>query len=200
MQTMIRAALCASALGLAVPAAAQVRYFEFTIDGFTDGATITGTFAGEDLNDDGALVSLNGSGEITQFSAHFSGNSIVGAMDFGMADMGPGSGLLYALGNPTFTGSGGPYGQEGFAAGTGGGRILGGGKAAGQGCDGIDTCFLVTTDGLGPNSDYSLSFGVVTEIAAPPSVPEPASWALMVGGFGLASSALRRQRTRIAFG
>ena len=42
---MIRAAVLASALGLAVPAAAQVRYFEFTIDGFTDGATITGTFA-----------------------------------------------------------------------------------------------------------------------------------------------------------
>lgn len=197
-QTMIRAALCTSAFCLAVPAAAQVRYFDFTIDGFTDGATITGTFAGEDLDNDGALVTIRGSGEITQFSAHFSGNSLVGAMDFGMADMGPGSGLLYAFGNPTFTGTGGSAGQEGFAAGFAGGRIIGGGRATGQSCDGVNACFLVTTDGLGPNSDYSSSLGVVTEVAAPPSVPEPASWALMASGFGVAGAAMRRRRIAFA--
>lgn len=34
-------------------------------------------------------------------------------------------------------------------------------------------------------------------VAAP--VPEPASWALMIAGFGLAGAALRRRRIRIAF-
>jgi opacity protein-like surface antigen len=31
-----------------------------------------------------------------------------------------------------------------------------------------------------------------------PGVPEPASWALMIGGFGLAGAALRRRRTAVA--
>ncbi|HYZ48384.1 MAG TPA: PEPxxWA-CTERM sorting domain-containing protein, partial [Sphingomonas sp.] len=33
---------------------------------------------------------------------------------------------------------------------------------------------------------------------APPLVPEPASWALMVGGFGLAGMALRRRSARLS--
>jgi|KBSMisStandDraft_5_1062788.scaffolds.fasta_scaffold223998_2 hypothetical protein len=33
-----------------------------------------------------------------------------------------------------------------------------------------------------------------------PSVPEPASWALMLVGFGLAGSALRRRKTIVGFG
>lgn len=32
------------------------------------------------------------------------------------------------------------------------------------------------------------------------SVPEPASWALMIAGFGLAGGALRRRMTKVAFG
>ncbi|HWI86755.1 MAG TPA: NF038122 family metalloprotease, partial [Sphingomonas sp.] len=31
-------------------------------------------------------------------------------------------------------------------------------------------------------------------------VPEPASWAMMLGGFGLVGGALRRRRTSVAFG
>lgn len=194
---MMRAALLASALGLAVPAAAQVRYFSFSVDGFTDGATLTGTFAGEDLNHDGALVDLNGPGEITQFSAHFSGNSIVGAMDFDLAELENG-GLLYAFGNPTLVGTGGPYSSEGIAAGIAGGAIMGGGQASGYACDGTSNCFFVTPDGFS-TADYSLSLGTVTEIAAPPSVPEPASWAMMLGGFGLVGAAMRRRKPRVRF-
>ena len=33
----------------------------------------------------------------------------------------------------------------------------------------------------------------------PPAVPEPASWALMIGGFALAGTALRRRAARIRF-
>ncbi len=33
----------------------------------------------------------------------------------------------------------------------------------------------------------------------PAAVPEPASWAMMVGGFGLIGSAMRRRRTRVCF-
>lgn len=31
------------------------------------------------------------------------------------------------------------------------------------------------------------------------AVPEPASWAMMVGGFGLAGAAMRRRKARVAF-
>jgi hypothetical protein len=34
---------------------------------------------------------------------------------------------------------------------------------------------------------------------APPSVPEPASWAMMVGGFGLLGAAIRRRRANAVF-
>jgi hypothetical protein len=41
----------------------------------------------------------------------------------------------------------------------------------------------------------------ITDLSAPPTggVPEPASWALMLGGFGLVGTAMRR-RTTVAFG
>jgi hypothetical protein len=38
----------------------------------------------------------------------------------------------------------------------------------------------------------------VTSIRPAGGVPEPAAWALMIGGFGLAGAALRRQRRLVA--
>ncbi|MEW5687848.1 MAG: PEPxxWA-CTERM sorting domain-containing protein [Pseudomonadota bacterium] len=42
---------------------------------------------------------------------------------------------------------------------------------------------------------FNLTF---TTLAAPGAVPEPASWALMIGGFGLAGAALRRRSAAAA--
>ena len=54
-----------------------------------------------------------------------------------------------------------------------------------------------------PNADqYSLVFsqGITNQAAVAPGVPEPASWALMLGGFGLVGGALRaRKRTGVRF-
>lgn len=51
------------------------------------------------------------------------------------------------------------------------------------------------------NQDYLTTFtafGTVT-LGASPAVPEPASWALMIGGFALAGVAMRRSTGRVAF-
>ncbi len=55
-----------------------------------------------------------------------------------------------------------------------------------------------TYSAIGPNAG-TLTVSEVSDQA--PAVPEPASWAMMIGGFGLIGAALRRNRTlRVAFG
>jgi PEP-CTERM motif len=47
--------------------------------------------------------------------------------------------------------------------------------------------------------DSGLAFNGVTIGGNPIGVPEPAAWAMLIGGFGLAGGALRSRRTRIAY-
>lgn len=54
--------------------------------------------------------------------------------------------------------------------------------------------FGITAD---PGVTYSSASGVFLDSTAPTgAVPEPATWAMMIGGFAMAGSALRRQRRR----
>ena len=59
--------------------------------------------------------------------------------------------------------------------------------------------FLAVADSLGSSTGNSGSLDVTYNETSPnptgPGVPEPASWALMIAGFGLAGAALRRRRT-----
>jgi hypothetical protein len=64
-----------------------------------------------------------------------------------------------------------------------------------------DNDFLPGT--AGPNQFYVFGFkdgdlpGLVRQNVA--AVPEPASWAMMIGGFGMIGAVMRRRRTRIRF-
>lgn len=57
---------------------------------------------------------------------------------------------------------------------------------------------LVRYDSIAGENDYATTYHLSVN-AAPPAVPEPQSWALTIGGLGLAGAMLRRpRRTRIA--
>ena len=54
---------------------------------------------------------------------------------------------------------------------------------------------------LNASAGGAFAFGGAILNAAPPAVPEPASWAMMVGGFGLIGGGLRqRRRASVGFG
>jgi hypothetical protein len=57
---------------------------------------------------------------------------------------------------------------------------------------------LVPQSYTSPSSQYSLPEGNVI-VASVAGVPEPAAWALMIGGFGLIGSASRRRKVSVAF-
>lgn len=72
--------LLALAAALAQPAQAET--FTFSQNGYADGATLTGSFSGTDLDGDGWLYGY----ELTAFELHWSGNRAVEAFSHGFDD------------------------------------------------------------------------------------------------------------------
>jgi len=80
--------------------AAAVQVYNFSQIGFDEGATISGSFTVNDLDNSGAVAvgTLFGDfTEITAFSLSFSGNSTVGAFNHTLADL---TALSYNLNSP----------------------------------------------------------------------------------------------------
>jgi len=61
--------------------------------------------------------------------------------------------------------------------------------------------YAVDFDLFGGTGSFGGMDGGLTEFSVESAggIPEPASWAMMIGGFGLAGAALRRRRVRVAF-
>jgi len=76
--------------------------YSFAQDGYSEGAKVTGTFSGIDLDGNGLLVHFPPAGgppiehlELTSFSMHFSGNSHSPAFDLSLGEL---YGFVYQLG------------------------------------------------------------------------------------------------------
>jgi len=132
--------------------------FDFSQSGFDEDALVTGQFVGDDLDGNGQLSSL--SGEVTDFSMSFSGNSLVSSFSLGFADL---FGIVYDL-------DGGPLGDgvtldvEGIVA-----------------SDGIYSYI----SGLGAEltEDFSATLSSELVIVTPTNVPVPAAVWLFLSGF-----------------
>ena len=119
--------LALSLLGLMGPAVgfsqSSTATYTFCQGGYSEGAVLSGTFTGGDVDTvDGQIVYFGGGGELTDFTATFSGNSLVGAVSFTFADL---LGFVY-------DDDGGPLGDgttgdvEGIAANNAGGDFIAG--------------------------------------------------------------------------
>jgi hypothetical protein len=100
----LTATLAVVALLHGTPALAvdQLHSFTFSQTGYSEGATVTGSFAGLDLDGNGILVHFPGQeaapinvNELNAFSMHFSGNSRAPAFDLGLNEL---FGFVYQLG------------------------------------------------------------------------------------------------------
>ena len=83
-----------SAIAVLTVLPASAASFNFFQGGYSEGATVTGMFTGEDLDNDGLIASF--SGEVTDYMMSFSGNSLVPAFSHGLPDF---YGLVYVLGS-----------------------------------------------------------------------------------------------------
>jgi hypothetical protein len=168
---------CACAALTFCASAAEAQTYTFTEGGFSEGATLSGSFTASDLDGDGVIsyLFLDLLPEVTDFSASFSGNSLVAPFQLTYAD-------LFVLG---YDGSGvfGTPGFLGFYASDGDHVAT---TQFPDACDGTFDCAFVG----GPD-------GVIDSSVVAPSVPEPATWGMMMLGFGLIGGALRISR-RIA--
>ena len=120
----------------------------------------------------------------------------------GEATSGPGGDSYTILGA---TGTASDDGLEVFIDGAEGTFTLAGGAVAA-----IDSTFSLSPFfGGGSIQKGAFNFIAISEVAGPlevltitprvdAAVPEPATWAMMIAGFGLTGAALRRRRTQVA--
>ncbi|HWI84783.1 MAG TPA: PEPxxWA-CTERM sorting domain-containing protein [Sphingomonas sp.] len=210
MKTKFLAALCASAACLAaVPTQASVVYDNGPIDGTITAWTLS---AGQTVTDS---FTLTGTTTITGFT--FGGWSTAGtqisSVDYGFSSTLGGaltgtSALTFGAVVPG-TGFGGSYDVRDYT-----GSVAPITLGAGTWYFSLGNSITTNNDvgywdiNNGPSSAYVGTFDLAGYYGPTGSsaftltggaVPEPASWAMMVGGFGLIGGAMRARRTNISF-
>jgi hypothetical protein len=201
LRRFIFATAAAVALGMASMANATVHTMDVTWSGdqFGNSAKATGVFSFDDafVPDLGGAESeypagdglLSLSMDITGAS---SGNGHFVLSDFEGFVFSAFSPLNYSaelIGQAMTNGCNyGDLSEPCYPAASGDFNLFGNGNSAPNG----EYYFVLTTDG--GHGDWM----AVTSIRPAGAVPEPAAWALMLGGFGLTGATLRRRRSAIA--
>jgi hypothetical protein len=164
------AALVSLAVTFVEPAQAQSH--SFTQSGYADGATLSGHFAGSDLDGNGWLYAY----ELTEFELNWSGNRAVKAFSLGFNDR---AGLEYQLGSGTLAH------MAAFSQNEEGTRFF---SFDSKGWPTYMIPGVVTDERLGL---VSMSWEPLQVTAA---VPEPQSLALLLAGMGLIGLWSQRRR------
>ena len=150
--------------------------FNFSQGGFFEGASITGMFAGEDLDSNGQLSSF--AGEVSNFVMSFSGNSLAPSFSLGFSDL---YGLVYDL-DGGLLGDGVTLDVEGIGAAAGSYNYVTGQGATG----GIDSGWVDVY--IGASTSTSTSSELVLA-----STPIPAAvWLFGSGLLGIIGIARRK--------
>lgn len=165
----------------------QAAPVSFTLyqQGYDEGAFVTVSFTGDDIDNDGQLITS----EITSFNMTFSGNSQVPTFSLSYADL---FGLVYDLnGGPL--GDGQLLGIEGIGANDATFRYEAG--PGPQAVCGIGNDCAFVSDGV--NQDFSQLLLTSTP-PTPASIPTLSEWSIiflvfLLGLIGLNSSAMKRK-------
>lgn len=176
----IKSLLVATALSLG-SLSAQAASYTFSQTGFSGGGSISGSFTGDDLNNDGVLGSSIS--EISAFSLNFSGDSQIVNFSLGRNDL---SGLVFYLNSGNF------IGEDGAAG-------------VGEGIGAYNTNFsyfsgigqeLNSTGGNGGQAGDGLFAALTTtsSLISVTAVPEPASFAMLLAGLGLMGAVAVRRK------
>ena len=206
--------ICVAGVWTARPAHAAFMY-SFTIDGFTDGASLTVSFDGADANNDGVIVGFyppdcgcggSDTTEITSLSVSFTGNFLIRSFSGFSTDFtdtlaslwfdsgfGDGYDLIYVL-DP----NGGYFPPDGVAAGDA--AIQFGGMidnlytdVFGARCGTNFANSLVEINGFCAVLTRDVDQGSQFDVAI--DAPEPMSLAVLGSGLGLLAVARRRRST-----
>lgn len=186
--------------------------------GWTQQAGASGITGNQAFGSSGSLATFNGgSGDTVSFDLYDNGTST----QYGAAVIGWGSASSYFI-KVQNNGGGSGFSTYGFYTGNNGGGFFGflttpGFTSAHVSASVVGTLATLTIDpNVGAQQVYTHNYGAafsggVTGLGfygdahldnfgtgGSGAVPEPTTWALMLGGFGLAGAALRRRRAAIA--
>lgn len=192
--TGILIALAWFLLAPASAGAATLQCFQFSQSGYSTNATVTGSFCGMDLNNDGWLADYSSptTGEITAYAMSFSGNGVVPAFSHSLLDIattGQNStnGLVYRIGTPLLGDDNTPP-FEGIGSGPLGGlSTLPGSSFAfrtGVGATSINAAFgFVEWDLNSPSGSILVGSDSTSNYVVVTAAPEPGTIAIL--GLGL---------------
>jgi hypothetical protein len=180
----------ASACAVAVPASAQVTYNTYDIS-FTNGTTVATptpprTVVGEYQDTYVFTLAEAGtfSGSLTTQRLRDPDGNIVSDLDFGNSI----DGVSLDGGTPFDNPLGGSDALEVVNLGS---------TMLTAGTHRLVVNYTVQTASAANAATYAGPLNFAPAIT--PSVPEPASWAMFIGGFGAVGAGLRRRRTRLSF-